>query len=87
MNREIFCVKLKEKSLGLARVPYPGELGERIFNEISAAAWQNWLEHQTKLINEYRLNMLDDEARQFLETEMEKFFFGDGSEQPPGWHD
>jgi len=61
---------------------YPGELGQRIFNHISKEAWQQWLQHQTMLINEYRLTPIEPKARKFLEEEMEKFFFGDGSEKP-----
>ncbi len=61
---------------------FPGALGQRIFNEISAERWQEWLAHQTTLINEYRLNLMDQEARSFLKIEMEKFLFGDGSQKP-----
>ena len=68
---------------GLDRPPYPGELGQRIFDNVSKVAWQKWLGHQTMLINEYRLTPIEPAARQFLEAEMEKFFFGDGSEKPP----
>jgi Fe-S cluster biosynthesis and repair protein YggX len=68
---------------GLDRPPYPGELGKRIFDNVSKQAWQRWLGHQTMLINEYRLSPIEPRARQFLEQEMEKFFFGDGSDAPP----
>jgi Fe-S cluster biosynthesis and repair protein YggX len=81
----IYCEKLKHKAEGLSAPPYPGELGKRIYNHISAQAWQMWLNHQTMLINEYRLNLLDPQAKQFLIGEMEKFLFGEGSEKPSGY--
>lgn len=62
--------------------PYPGELGQRLFENVSLEAWQMWLQHQTMLINEYRLTPIEPKDRAFLETEMEKFFFGEGSEKP-----
>ena len=76
------CVKLGREAEGLERMPYPGPLGQRIFNEVSAEAWGGWLRHQTMLINEYRLTPVDPKARKFLEGEMEKYFFGEGSEKP-----
>ena len=78
----VMCYKLKKESPSLPMQPYPGELGTRIFNEISKEAWQMWLQHQTMLINEYRLNLMDQEARRFLAVEMEKFLFGEGSLKP-----
>ena len=71
----IHCEKLKQEEQQLDAPPYPGPLGMRIYNSISKPAWQLWLNQQTMLINEYRLNMLDPEARKFLEQEMEKFLF------------
>lgn len=85
MTRTIHCTKLNETAEGLDYAPYPGALGERIFQEISKTAWQQWLNHQTMLINEYRLNALDSKAQTFLATEMEKFLFGNGSEKPSGY--
>jgi Fe-S cluster biosynthesis and repair protein YggX len=82
MSRTVHCVILKTEAVGLDRVPYPGELGKRIFNEVSKEAWARWVKHQTMLINEYRLTPVDPKARKLLETEMEKFFFGPGSEKP-----
>ena len=76
MSRTVNCIKLKTESEGLDRAPYPGALGERIYNEVSKAAWKEWLEHQTRLINEYRLVLADAKARKFLAEEMEKYFFG-----------
>lgn len=85
MNRMIFCKKLGQHAEGLEQAPYPGELGQRIYNEISKAAWQSWLGHQTMLINEYRLSLVERKSREFLEKEMQKFLFGDGSEKPAGY--
>jgi len=76
MNREIFCVKLNQKAEGLEYVPFPGELGKKIYDSISETAWNMWLDHQTKIINEYRLNLSDDQARSDLESEMNYFLFG-----------
>ena len=82
MSRKVHCVKLDKEADGLNAVTYPGELGERIYKEVSQEAGQMWLGHQTMLINEYRLTPIEPKARQFLEEEMEKFFFGGGSEKP-----
>jgi len=82
MTRTVQCVLLKREAPGLDRVPYPGPLGQRVFNEVSKEAWAAWVRHQTMLINEYRLTPVDPKARKFLEAEMEKYFFGDGSEKP-----
>ena len=82
MSRTVNCVMLKTEADGLDYAPYPGELGQRIYDNVSKEAWQRWLTHQTMLINEYRLTPIEPEARQFLATEMEKFFFGEGSEKP-----
>jgi len=82
MTRMVHCIKLGREAEGLKMPPYPGDLGKRIFEQVSQQAWQDWLRHQTMLINEYRLPPVEPKARQFLETEMEKFFFGEGSEAP-----
>lgn len=87
MTRKIFCTKLQAEADGLDFPPYPGDLGKRIYLEISKQAWQQWLGHQTMLINEYRLSMTDPKAREFLAGEMEKFLFGDGSDKPEGYKD
>jgi len=73
---------LKAEAEGLDFAPYPGELGQKIYDNVSKEAWQRWVNHQTMLINEYRLTPIEPEARKFLETEMEKFFFGEGSAAP-----
>ena len=85
MSTTIHCKKLNTKAEALAFAPLPGELGEKILAHISKPAWQTWLNHQTMLINEYRLNLSDAQARKFLKEEMEKFLFGEGSEKPPGY--
>jgi len=85
MNRRVFCQKLQREAEGFEQPPYPGKLGEKIVESISQEAWQLWLGHQTMLINEYRLSLIDPKSRQFLESEMEKFLFGDGSDQPEGY--
>lgn len=85
MNRMIFCKKLGQEAEALSEAPYPGELGQEIYNNISKAAWESWLGHQTMLINEYRLSLIDPESRSFLEKEMQKFLFGAGSEKPEGF--
>ena len=82
MSRTINCVVLNKEAEGLDYSPYPGDLGQRIYDRVSKEAWQRWLGHQTMLINEYRLTPIEPEARRFLETEMEKFFFGEGSSAP-----
>ncbi|MGQ0834754.1 MAG: oxidative damage protection protein [Gammaproteobacteria bacterium] len=85
MTRMVQCVLLKTEAPGLDRPPYPGPLGQRIFENVSRQAWAQWINHQTMLINEYRLTPIDPKARKFLETEMEKFFFGAGSQKPEGF--
>ncbi|MBV2122812.1 MAG: oxidative damage protection protein [Candidatus Thiodiazotropha sp. (ex. Lucinisca nassula)] len=85
MSRTVECVKLKREAEGLDRQPYPGDLGQRIFDNVSKEAWQEWLRHQTMLINENRLSPVDPKARKFLEEQMEQFFFGEGSELPPDY--
>ncbi|MFP4079521.1 MAG: oxidative damage protection protein [Ectothiorhodospira sp.] len=87
MTRMVKCVVLGEEAEGLDVPPYPGELGKRIFENVSKQAWQKWMQHQTMLINEYRLTPVDPKARQFLEGEMEKFFFGEGATRPEGYVD
>lgn len=85
MSRTVNCVLLGQEAEGLDYAPYPGELGKRIYNNVSKQAWQRWLAHQTMLINEYRLTPIEPKAREFLEKEMEKFFFGEGSQAPEGY--
>ena len=82
MARTVNCVILKMEAEGLDFAPYPGVLGQKIYDNVSKEACQRWLGHQTMLINEYRLTPIEPEARKFLETEMEKYFFGEGSAKP-----
>ncbi|MCU7857088.1 MAG: oxidative damage protection protein [Candidatus Thiodiazotropha sp. (ex Lucinoma borealis)] len=85
MSRTVQCIRLKREAEGLDRATYPGELGQRIFDNVSKEAWQEWLRHQTMLINENRLSPIDPKTRKFLEEQMEQFFFGEGSELPPDY--
>jgi len=82
MTRMINCVKLGREAEGLKLPPYPGKLGQKIFENVSNEAWQMWLRQQTMLINEYRLSPVDPKTRQMLEEEMEKFLFTEGSAPP-----
>lgn len=85
MARMVNCVKLGKEAEGLDRPTYPGDLGKRIYENVSKEAWQQWMQQQTMLINEYRLSPIEPKARQFLEEQMEKFFFGEGAETPPDY--
>ena len=79
------CVKLGKEAPGLATKPFGGQLGERIFESVSEEAWQNWLEHQKMLVNEYRLNLADKSARKYLLEQTERYFFGEGAEVASGY--
>jgi len=83
MGAMVNCVKMKRELEGLDKAPYPGDLGQRVFENVSKEGWSEWLKHQTMLLNEYRLSPIDPKARKFLEEQMDKFFFGDGGETPP----
>ena len=83
--KKIMCKKLKKEGEPLSYLPYPGDLGKRIQENISEEAWEQWVSHQTMLINEMKLTPVEPKARKFLEEEMEKFFFGDGSQAPQGF--
>ena len=85
MARMVHCVKLGKEAEGLDRPTYPGELGKRIYENVSKEAWQQWMQQQTMLINEYRLSPIEPKAREFLEQQMEKFFFGEGADTPPDY--
>lgn len=91
MIRKVKCILLGEELEGLDQPPYPGDLGQQIFENVSKQAWQQWLKHQTMLINEYRLSTIDPKARKFLMDEMQKFLFvgeahkPDGYTPPPSW--
>jgi Fe-S cluster biosynthesis and repair protein YggX len=81
----VHCVKLGRELEGLDRPPYPGELGKRIFENVSKEAWQGWIRYQTMLVNENRLNLADPQARKYLATQMENYFFSEGVAMPPGY--
>ncbi len=85
MSRMVHCAKLGKELEGLDRPTYPGELGKKIYENISKEAWGMWVQRQTMLLNEYRLSPIDPKARKFLVEEMEKFLFTDESEIPEGF--
>jgi len=82
MAHTVQCVKLNKEAEGMDFPPYPGELGKKLYESVSKEAWQMWMSQQTMLINEYRLSLADPKSQQFLKLELEKFFFGEGSEPP-----
>jgi Fe-S cluster biosynthesis and repair protein YggX len=81
----VFCQKLQREAPGMDFAPWPGELGKRLYAQISKPAWAEWLAHQTMLINENRLSPLEPATRSFLQAEMEKYLFGAGAEKPDGY--
>jgi Fe-S cluster biosynthesis and repair protein YggX len=85
MPRTVRCIKLGHEAEGLDFPPYPGELGRRIYDNVSKEAWKQWLEHQKMLVNENRLNLADKKAREYLAQQMEKHFFGEGAERAAGY--
>lgn len=85
MSRVVFCQRDQRETEGLDFVPWPGEMGKRVFANIGKPAWAAWLAHQTMLINENRLSPMNPEHRAYLEREMEKFLFGDGADAPAGY--
>lgn len=85
MVRTVNCVKLGRELPGLEYAPMKGELGERIYNEVSQEAWDMWVKHQTMVINEYRLNPSEPDGQRILRTQLESFFWGDGAEAPPDY--
>jgi Fe-S cluster biosynthesis and repair protein YggX len=85
MARMVQCIKLGVEAEGLDFPPYPGELGKRIWQQVSKQAWAEWLRQQTMLVNENRLNLADQRARQYLARQMEKHFFGEGADVAQGF--
>lgn len=85
MARTVTCIKLGREAEGLDFPTYPGELGKRIFDNVSKEAWAQWLKHQTMLVNENRLNLADIKARKYLAEQMEKHFFGGGADVAAGY--
>jgi Fe-S cluster biosynthesis and repair protein YggX len=85
-KRVVNCVKFGRQMVGLDEVPFDGHpLGQRIYENVSKEAWRLWLEHMKMIMNEYRLNLGTPEAQEFLIKQMEQYFFGDGSQFPPGY--
>ena len=85
MARMVQCVYLKKEAPGIVYPPYPGELGKRIYDNISQEAFELWKKHQTMLVNENRLNLADARARQYLARQMEQFLFGGEADKPAGY--
>lgn len=85
MGEMVNCVVLKKEAEGLDKAPYPGEIGQRILENVSKEAWKMWMKQQTMLMNENKLSPMDPKHRQFLVDEMEKFFFGEGSAKVEGY--
>jgi Fe-S cluster biosynthesis and repair protein YggX len=82
MARTVQCIKLNKEAEGLDFPPYPGDLGKKIYENVSKEGWQMWIGQQTMLINENRLSLADPESQRFLKQELDKFFFGEGSTPP-----
>ena len=85
MARMVNCIKLGREAEGLDFPPIPGEVGKRIYESVSKEAWQQWVRMQTMLINENRLNLADPQARKYLAEQVQKHFFGDGSDKVSGF--
>lgn len=84
--RTVFCVKLQKELPALDEVPFDGHpLGQRIYENVSKEAWKQWVEHLKMIMNEYRLNLANPEAQEFVIKQMEEYFFGKGSELPPDY--
>jgi Fe-S cluster biosynthesis and repair protein YggX len=81
----VMCVKFGRKMEGLDRVPWKGEIGQRIYENVSKDAWKMWIEHSKMIMNEYRLNPLDPQSQKIMEEQMEQFFFGEGAKLPEGY--
>ena len=85
MARMVKCIKLGHEAEGLDFPPVPGELGKRLWESVSKEAWQQWMKHQTMLINENRLNLADPKARKYLQEQTENYFFGGAVDRPSGY--
>jgi Fe-S cluster biosynthesis and repair protein YggX len=83
VGKTVQCVKLGHEAEALEKPPFKGELGQRVFENVSKQAWQMWLEHSKMLINEYRLDLTSERGQQIWMTELSNYFFGEGSEAPP----
>ena len=84
-GRTVQCVKFQKELPGLATVPWPGELGQRVFDQVSKEAWKLWEERMKMILNEYRLMPWQKEAQELIAKQMEDFFFGEGAALPPGY--
>ncbi len=85
MTRMVNCAKLGRELPGLDYPPLKGELGKRIYENVSQEGWEMWLQHSTMVINEYRLNPSEPEAQKILKEQVVQFFFGDGTQLPPDY--
>ncbi|MFA6313902.1 MAG: oxidative damage protection protein [Sterolibacterium sp.] len=85
MSRMVNCIKLGREAEGLDFPPVPGELGRRLYENVSKEAWQQWVKLQTMLINENRLSLADAKARAYLAEQMQKHFFGEGADNVSGF--
>lgn len=83
MSRTVHCVKLNEELPGLVKPPFKGDLGQKVYDHVSERAWRMWLEHSKMLINEFRLDLVSEHGQRVWMTELEKYFFGEGSSLPP----
>ena len=81
--RMVKCVKFGKTMEGLDRVPWKGEIGQRVYDNVSKEAWKMWVEHMKMIMNEYRLNLGTKEAQEFLIEQMDAYFFGEGAALPP----
>lgn len=77
------CVKLGREAEGLEKPPFKGDLGERVFQTVSKDGWRMWLEHSKMIINEFRLDLTSEQGQRVWMTELERFFYGEGSALPP----
>ena len=84
-QRMVKCVKFGKEMPGLEYVPWAGEIGKRVYENVSAEAWKMWIEYSKMLMNEYRLNPLDPNSHKLMEEQMEQFFFGEGAKLPEGY--
>ena len=85
MARMVHCVVLKKEAPGLEYPPMPGDFGQKLYETVSQEAWEAWVAQQTMIINEYRLNLADENAQKLLTEKMQEFFYGGGVEPPPDW--
>lgn len=83
MSRTVQCIKLGAEAEGLDKPPFKGDLGKRVYDSVSKEAWGQWLEHSKMLINEYRLDLVSEHGQKVWMSELEKYFYGEGSSLPP----